>query len=83
MSLIQKLQIAGYPSVSNSGNPATGAGLLGTCQVEYHSDGSLVITNSVGARIRVEEDGKVNNLLDLILKGTNGLTTNKIFIKAS
>ena len=82
-SLIQTMQLAGYPSVANTGNPSTGSGLLGTASLEYWSDGSIVITNASGKRIRVDENRQLNNLFDQILKGINGLSTTKTFPKAS
>lgn len=76
-TLIQSMQVAGFPSVANSGNPATGAGLLGSIAIEYWSDGSIVVITSAGKRVRLEEDLQTNNIWNAILKGTNGLSTSK------
>lgn len=82
-SLVASLQIAGYPSVANGGNPANGTGLLGSSTIEFWSDNALVITTAAGKRVRLDEDTRLNNLFDQILKGTNGLSTSKQFLKAS
>jgi hypothetical protein len=82
-SLIQALQVSGFPSVANGGNPAAGTGLLGTAVIERWSDGSTIIVTAAGKRVRVEEHPQLGNLWDQILKGTNGLSTTALHNKAS
>jgi hypothetical protein len=82
-TLVKSLQVAGFPSVANSGNPANGTGLLGSAVIEFWSDGSIIIVTAASKRIRVVDNPQMNNLWDQILKGTNGLSTTKKFSIAS
>lgn len=76
-AIIQSMQIAGYPSVANSGNPATGAGLLGSRAITYWDDGAITFTNAAGQTKKINNTPDVNALLQMILVGTNGLSTVK------
>lgn len=74
---ILSMQIAGFKSVANSGNPATGAQLLGSKAISFWDDGSLTFTDAAGLTQKIDADVQLNKLLRLILTGATGFPADK------
>lgn len=73
--IVTGLKIGGYNTTT--GNPATGAGLLGQVTLNYLDDGSLTWTDSVGNRRVINSNPQLNQLLKAIFVGTNGISSTR------
>lgn len=72
-------QIAGYASVANGGNAATGAGKLGaTLVINHWTDGTFTFTDSNSNVIQINPSENIDfwKVIQTISQGANGIPTN-------
>lgn len=75
---LASIQLAGFPSVANGGNPANGTGLLGSYAVDIWDDYTITFTStSGGAKVTINPTQELTILLEKIVRGTNGVSTTK------
>jgi hypothetical protein len=74
-SIVTGLKIGGYNTAT--GNPATGAGLLGQVTVNFLDDGSLTWTDGNSNKRVIDSNPQLNQLLKAILVGTNGISATR------
>lgn len=74
-ALVTGLKIGGYNTAT--GNPATGAGLLGQVTVNFMDDGSLTWTDSLGNKRVIDSNPQVSQLIKAICVGTSGISSTR------
>ena len=75
-SKLYDLKLAGFTS---AGDPATGAGLIGSQAVELWDDGSVIFTDAYSNRRKIHDNPELNNLLLVLVQGASGVSTVKKF----